>query len=100
MQLAYAIVRKDPILLFRMLLTLLPTLILFVAFSIICASFWLVVVLRNEVLLAGLMCTFLDQDDAWLINCLKRLLTSWKVAHCVVEVASVDIVKNSWWWSW
>lgn len=100
LQIAYKIVLKDPVLLLRMVLALLPTIILFLAFSIICATFWLVAVLRNEVVLAGLLCTFLDKDDAWLISCLKSLLANWKVALCVVEIASVDIVKAGSWLFW
>jgi hypothetical protein len=100
LQMACTIVLKDPVLLLRMFLALLPTIILFLAFSIVCATFWLVAVLRNEGVLAGLLCAFLDKDDAWLISCLKSLLASWKVAHCVVEVASVEIVKTGSWLFW
>lgn len=97
---AYTIVLKDPVLLLRMLLALLPTIILFLAFSIVCATFWLIVVLKNEVVLAGLLCAFLDKEDSWLIGCLKSLLANWKAAHCVVEVASVKVVQASSWFSW
>jgi len=97
---AYTIVRKDPALLFRMLLALLPTIFLLLAFSIVCFLFCLVVVLKNEVVLAGLLCAFLNRDDSWLVSCLKNLLADWEVAHCVVEVPFVDIILSRSWFSW
>ena len=92
-------VLEDPLLLLWMFLALLPTIVFFFTFNIVCATFWLVIVLKNEIVLAGMLCNFLDWDDRWL-GCLRSFLASWTAAHCVVKVVPVKVVKAGLWTLW
>jgi hypothetical protein len=94
------ILQTDPALLIRMVIRFLPALLLIIALNLLCAAFWLIVALRNELLLSRTLCRTLEGNSFWAARCLRSLLDRWWYAHCFVEQAPEAVVMTRRWLLW